>query len=407
MTTTIACLSIPNFAMKVATTERRPWEDDVPVILRDPARHDARVVDATPEALRHGIRPGQSIREALALSPLTTVVSRDPVAETRQSEAILHHLLQVSPLVEADERDPGCWYIDLIGLERYYGSLEGAVQAIRRGIPAHLAAHVGIAPTRFTARIVAGGGSTDGAPSSRTSTRILRESEMKAFLHDVSVSWLPAEPGLIHQLLHLGITTLGVLAGLDRRKLTSRFGTTGRTIWELANGIDKQQVMATRLPVAITETASIPSPAISHGMLMAHLQRLVIRAFRQPNLRGRYVRKVIVRAVLDGGGSWERTLVIKVPADAESLMQSLRHRLMTLEFTAPIDEISLTLTDIINEPARQRMVPALRPRSLDSLDDVNTQLTQRYGTSPLYRIVEVEPWSRIPERRHALLTFAP
>lgn len=402
MTMAIACLSIPNFAMKVATTEQRPWEDDVPVILRDPARHDARVVDATPEALRHGIRPGQSIREALALSPLTTVASRDPVAETRQSEAILHHLLQVSPLVEADERDPGCWYIDLIGLERYYGSLEGAVQAIRRGVPAHLAAHVGIAPTRFTARIVAGGNS-DGPAT----TRILREPEMKAFLQEVSVSWLPVEPDLIHQLLHLGITTLGVLAGLDRRKLASRFGATGRTIWELANGIDKRQVMATRLPVAITETASIPSPAISHGMLMAHLQRLVIRAFRQPELRGRYIRKAIVRAALDGGGSWERTLVLKIPADTEALMQSLRLRLMTLEFTAPIDEISLTLTDIIDEPARQRMVPALRPRSLDSLDDANTQLTQRYGTSPLYRIVEVEPWSRIPERRHALLTFIP
>lgn len=399
----IACLSIPHFAMKVAIiTQHRPWDDDVPVVLRDPARNDAIVVDATPEAMHHGLRAGQSIREALALSPLTTIVSRDPVAETRQSDAILHALLQVSPLVQADDHDAGCWYIDLIGLERYYGSLDGAVQAIRRGVPAHLAAQIGIAPTRFTARIVAG--------SINSPTRILAQTEMKAFLKDVSVNWLPVEPDLIHQLTHLGITTLGLLASLDRRKLTSRFGTIGRTIWELANGIDKRQVMATRLPVTITETASIPSPAISHGMLMAHLNRLVIRAFRQPDLCGRYVRTAIVRAVLDGGGSWERTLVIKVPADAEALMQSLRLRLAALEFTAPIEQISLTLTDIVNEPARQRMLPSLRPRTLsnhDQLDDVSAQLIQRYGTSPLYRIVEVEPWSRIPERRHALLSFVP
>jgi nucleotidyltransferase/DNA polymerase involved in DNA repair len=399
----IACLAIPHFAMKVATIQQRSWEDDVPMVLRDPARTDATVIDATPEAMHHGIRPGQTIREALALSPLTTIVSRDPVAEARQGDVILHHLLQVSPLVEADERDTGCWYIDLIGLERYYGSLAGAVRAIRRGVPPHLAARIGIAPTRFTARIAAG--STDGA----TTTRILSKPEMNAFLQDVSVSWLPVDPDLIHQLVRLGITTLGLLASLDRRKLTSRFGTTGRTIWELANGIDKRQVMATRLPVTITETASIPSPAISHGMLMAHLHRLVIRAFRQPELRGRYVRTAVVRAMLDGGGSWERTLVIKVPADADALMQSLRLRLSSLEFTAPIEEISLTLTDIVDEPARQRMLPALRPRSLTNhqLDDVSTQLTQRYGTSPLYRIVEVEPWSRIPERRHALLSFVP
>jgi hypothetical protein len=42
-----------------------------------------------------------------------------------------------------------------------------------------------------------------------------------------------------------------------------------------------------------------------------------------------------------------------------------------------------------------------------SLKDAVRELKLRLGHSPLYRVVEVDPWSRIPERRHALLSFDP
>ena len=42
-----------------------------------------------------------------------------------------------------------------------------------------------------------------------------------------------------------------------------------------------------------------------------------------------------------------------------------------------------------------------------SLRDAVKELKLRLGHSPLYRVVEVDPWSRIPERRHALLSFDP
>jgi hypothetical protein len=42
-----------------------------------------------------------------------------------------------------------------------------------------------------------------------------------------------------------------------------------------------------------------------------------------------------------------------------------------------------------------------------TLRDAVKELKLRLGHSPLYRVVEVDPWSRIPERRHALLSFDP
>ena len=43
----------------------------------------------------------------------------------------------------------------------------------------------------------------------------------------------------------------------------------------------------------------------------------------------------------------------------------------------------------------------------DALRDAVKELKLKLGYSPLYRVVEVDPWSRIPERRHALLNFDP
>ena len=43
----------------------------------------------------------------------------------------------------------------------------------------------------------------------------------------------------------------------------------------------------------------------------------------------------------------------------------------------------------------------------DSLRSAVRELKLRLGHSPLYRVVEVDPMSRIPERRHALLSFDP
>jgi DNA polymerase-4/protein ImuB len=42
-----------------------------------------------------------------------------------------------------------------------------------------------------------------------------------------------------------------------------------------------------------------------------------------------------------------------------------------------------------------------------SLREAVKELKLKIGYSPLFRVVEVDPWSRIPERRYALLSFDP
>src|SRR2546425_13112607 len=49
----------------------------------------------------------------------------------------------------------------------------------------------------------------------------------------------------------------------------------------------------------------MPAPAVSLEAILIGVQRLVHAAYCDPERRSRWVRKAVVRAALDGGGSWE------------------------------------------------------------------------------------------------------
>jgi DNA polymerase-4/protein ImuB len=151
----------------------------------------------------------------------------------------------------------------------------------------------------------------------------------------------------------------------------------------------------------------MPTPAVSREMLLVGLRQLISRMFSRPGLRGKQVREVRLSAVIERGKSWERNLVLKEPCSAERLIRAIELRLQALELPGPIESITLELSGIVREIAYQEVIPSLRPRRDPPLTAAIHQLKQRYGLSPIYRIVEVEPWSRIPERRHALITYDP
>jgi len=158
----------------------------------------------------------------------------------------------------------------------------------------------------------------------------------------------------------------------------------------------------------VIEELEMPVPAVSREMLMIGLRQMVGRAFGKPALRGRHVRQIRMHAILEGDRrSWERTLTLKEPCGPERVIQILELRLQSLEMTGPIELVTLEFSGIVNEVSRQTAFAMMGPRAAVPLTDAIHQLKHRYGLSPIYHVVEVEPWSRIPERRHALITYDP
>ena len=67
-----------------------------------------------------------------------------------------------------------------------------------------------------------------------------------------------------------------------------------------------------------------------------------------------------------------------------------------------IQSLTLRLDDLTGETGKQLLLGERRHLQLQ-LEEAICQLKARYGYSPVYRCVDVEPWSVIPEERQILV----
>jgi DNA polymerase-4/protein ImuB len=133
------------------------------------------------------------------------------------------------------------------------------------------------------------------------------------------------------------------------------------------------------------------------------------------------VTAVRLGAHLEGGGSWYVETVLREPtAERDKIVFPLRSKMAISPPPRAVDTIVLELTRF-GAPSSQIGIfdrkegsgreaagyELVRGEVPPSLRDAVKELKLRLGHSPLYRVVEVDPWSRIPERRHALLSFDP
>lgn len=396
---TVACVRIPHFALRVAVLDH-PELDGAPLVLGPRPGERPLVAGCTPEAARRGIRPGMTLREAAALAPEAVVIPPNPTRDAAVFDRLLDGLETFSPLVEAGAS--GCCYVDLRGLGRHHGLPSQAATRLLAAAPPILRPRAGVAPGKFAAWVAAG-----LAPPG--TTRAVAPDDVVAFLVPVPVDRLPLPPDTLRRMERLGIGTLGELAALPAAAVAARFGPAGRDAWALASGRDAAAVRPRERATTITEELELPAPATSREVFLLALRRLVRRAFDRPSLRDRAVRTVRLRAQLEGGGSWETSATLREPSGATRLTEALRLRFGALELPGPVEAVTLELSGLTAgaTAARQVGLAGFHPRRAAPLAEAARHLKQRYGVSPLYRIAEVEPWSRIPERRHALISYDP
>ena len=393
----IAALIIPHFALRMSLLDQ-PELDGLPLVLTSPPNSRTVVNDCTPEASQHGVRPGMLLREVTALCPDAIFIEPNPVREATVFDEILHSLESFSPSIEAGP--PGCCYVDLHGLQRHDASPEAGAVRLLRLIPPVLRPRAGIAPGKFTALCAA-------RKAHPGNTLLIAEEAVQPFLADLPVAWLPAEAKTITQMERLGLRTMGEVAALPATAMQARFGKEGRRAWELSNGQDDPRIVPLQRPESVVEEITLPAPSTSREMLLLGIKQLVRRAFGRPELRHRNVRQAQLHVLIEENRSWEKSISFREPAGADRIIEIIEHRLQDLELPGAAERIVLHLIGLVEETIRQQLFPFLAPKRTAPIGQAIRQLKQRYGDSPLYRVVEIEPWSRIPERRHALISYDP
>ena len=393
----IACLLVPSLALACEVAER-PELAGRALALTDDA--GLRVAEASAEARRRGVQAGMTLREAVAFCPALAVLEPRPARVARAARALTDALGQATPLVE--EAAPGAVFGDLHGLERLYPRPEAIAAAVFAAVPPGLMPRLGLAGQRFTAYAAA-----HEAPPGGLVT--IEAGEAPGWLAGKPAGWLPLPDDALEHLRLLGIETLGAFAALPRQAVEAQLGAAGGRAWLAARGEDPEPLYPQPPARArVVERSQAQPPLVSREAIARTAEQLLGRALRQPQAAGRFVRFFRLSATSEDDRLWERTQLMKEPTgDRGRLWVALRTAIEHAEYPGPITELELELGGLTAESARQQPLFRDRRRRQEELDEMVRHLKLRFGRTPVARVVDVEPWSRLPERRFALMDYDP
>jgi hypothetical protein len=158
-------------------------------------------------------------------------------------------------------------------------------------------------------------------------------------------------------------------------------------------------VLGRRPPAELYEELEFPEAIGNELTLRRAFGALLDRLLERKERDGRFVRKAAIAARLVGGGSWRRTVTMRDPTAARD---RLRHALgpKLAELPAPIVSLRLEFVELSDSHGEQLELMQAAGSELQSrLSEGLRQVRASTGSGSVASVVEVAPWSRIPEAR--------
>ncbi len=385
----IACLLIPGFELRAAL-RTRPRLALIPAALAPEAGEVPLLGPVTGAAEEAGVKPGMRLGEALATCPPLVLVERDPAAVEREWEEVLRRLEDAGFAVQPVEH--GVVVFETRGVERLYGGMQPALERALVAAGSAWDPRIGAAGRRFTALAAA-------SVARPRQILIVAEKEEQAFLEPLPLSLLPLTAARYVELEGLGLRRLGELAELPGGAVAERLGVEGRKAWRLAHGGRKVRVRGRKPAVELAEVLTFPDAIANELTLRRALGSLLERLLARPERAGRPFRKLALAARLVDGGSWRRAVTLRdATAEVGRLRAALGSKLA--ELPAPIVELRLEAVELAKHMGQQ--LALVEPAGEDADARLRKSLRQvraSTGAGSVCAVVEVAPWSRIPETR--------
>ncbi len=385
----ILCVLLPHFPWR-CEARRNPEIKGRPAVVTYAAGSHRLVLDYSPEL--DGLQRDMPLQQALAHHGDAELLHADVPYYQSVFNGILAALEQRSPLVEGAEL--GCAYVGVDGLHLIYPDDDALLEAMREAVTETFASQIGIAGNKFLAYLAARRSPPGGH-------RVLT-GDIAAFLRKLPCDVLPVSLKSKNKLRDFGIYTLGQAAALTPGPVQSQFGPEGRRIRDLARGCDDTPLYPRMMEESIEETTTLASVTVSLEALLVAVELMLTRVFGKIGPLEMGIRSLTLRTRTWNAETWERTIQFKEPSmDIKSALARVKRILEDYPQPGPVENLSMSINRLGYPRGRQKsLFSEIRARE-HLMNDIR-QLEFRLGNPQVFTVKEVEPWSRIPERRYAL-----
>ncbi len=344
------------------------------------------VLAASYEAKAYGVRSAMGGTQARTLCPHAIVVSPRFDAYVEASKAVFAIFENTTPLVEGISIDEA--FLDVTGLLKVSGSALEIATRLRRQVrdQVGLAITVGVARTKFLAKVASGVAKPDGL------LVVPADAELE-FLHPLPVQRLWGVGAITAaKLRERGIVTVRDVARVDETALVAMLGrASGRHLHALAHNRDPRPVQVGRRRRSIGSQRALGRRWRSLPELDAALVGIVDRVCRRLRKADRVCRTVVLRLRFDDFGRATRSHTLAEPTDDTAAILSTVRSLLAIA-TPLIRERGCTLVGIslanladIDDPFQPELPFAIR--DLTRLDRAMDGVRERFGTASITRAV--------------------
>lgn len=288
---------------------RRPELRGRPVVVGGAGPRGV-VSSASYEARRFGVRSAMPGAVARRLCPSAVFLPPDFTAYTEASRAIMATFRDVTPLVEPLSLDEA--FLDVAGAARLFGRPAGIAAMLRRRIAQEqqLPCSVGVAPTKFLAKLASTRAKPDGL-------LVVPAGLVLEFLHPLPVAALWGVGERTGEALRrLGLHTVRDVAHAPLPMLRAALGDAGAShLHELSWGRDPRRVTPHHAEKSIgaetTFDEDVADPAVIRRTLLALAGKVATRV-RRAGLTGR---TVALKVRLSDFRTLSRSRTLPVPTD--------------------------------------------------------------------------------------------
>jgi DNA polymerase IV len=235
------------------------------------------VCAASYEARQFGVRSAMPAVRAERLCPEGIFIPPDFTRYRAVSQSTREIFKRHTDLIEPLSLDEA--YLDVTENKMGLGTATRVARAIREQIreELHLTASAGVAPNKFLAKIASDWRKPDGL-------FVIQPEDLDIFLPPLPIGRIPGVGKVTEKrLAELGIKTVGDLRRLEVLILEDHFGSYGQRLYQLARGIDDNEVVPDRPTKSISaeDTFSADVPLAETESIILRLAERVWAASRK------------------------------------------------------------------------------------------------------------------------------